>query len=134
MDKIKLAIAGVAILLVGASIGRYLSPSKVQEKIVEKEVTKTNEHTVTVVVKDPNGKETTTITDDKNTTIVDDKKTDIIISSRPDWHVRAGTGWSFDQGKQTYIIGIDRRIISEVSVGIYGTTAREAGVTLSIGF
>lgn len=134
MGYLKNILIGVLCLAVGAGVGRYLTPPKIQEKIVEKEVTKTQEHTVTVVVKNPNGGETTTITHDVNTTITDNKKTDIQVTNRPDWRAYAGTGYNIDAGKQTYIIGVDRRIISEVTIGVYGTTNHEVGVTLGIGF
>lgn len=135
---IKAVLAGLLLLGIGVGIGRYLTPPKIQEKIVEKEVVKEKKNVkeITHIVEHPDGtKETIIDRTDKSSTTTDtsvtiDKKT----SNLPDWKISAGVGLDTRNKEQYYVFGVDRRILANISVGIFGTTNKQAGVMVGIEF
>lgn len=137
-NTVKLAIAAIVILVVGTGIGRYLTPPKVEEKIVEKVVEKEKKdiHTITKIVERPDGtKETIIEHKDKSTsTVATDKSKELKIDNTTDWKVSAGVGYDFRKKEQFYIGTIERRIIGTISVGVFGTTSQQAGVNVGIQF
>lgn len=149
-------IAIIVTLLVGAAIGRYSLPAKVEvrtevktvEKIVkDTEKQKDTDKVITIVeTKLPDG----TVT--KKTEIVDksktetttktttDKDTDSMSESvttyaTKDWFVRGMAGFKLDGAAPTqYGIGIDRRILGPIHVGGYGFTDGKFGVEVGLSF
>lgn len=121
--KIYLIYVGAALVIftIGAGVGRYATPPKIQERIVEKEVVHQVDHTITITKKEPNGTIITTTKDDVVTDETDNKTTQITISNRPNWSAFVGTGISVNDLTQSYIIGVDHRLIGELSIGLYGT-------------
>lgn len=137
-NTIKLVIAGLVLLAVGTGIGRYLTPAKVEEKVVEKVVEKEKKdiHTITRIVERPDGTKETTIehTDKSTNTIATDKSKELKVDGRPDWKVSVGTGYDFKKKEQLYIGTIERRILGNISVGVFGTTNQQAGINVGIEF
>lgn len=136
LNKIVLAVAFS--LLAGYSIGRYIQPPKVEEKIVTQNETKENKNVyeVTRTIEHADGtketiKETTDLSSsDTKSSVVVDKKT----TTRPDWKASVGLGLNTASLEQFYIVHIDRRILGGLSVGAFGTTSKEVGITVGLEF
>lgn len=128
----------LVVFVVGYSVGRYAAPAKIQEKIVEKEVEKkdNNIRTVTVVVEKPDGTKTSTTTqDDKSTDVVNDSKSDSAsVANLPDWKVSGGLGYNFKEISSVYMVGVERRIIGSIALGVFGVTDGTIGLSVSVGF
>lgn len=137
-NTVKLIVAGLVLLAVGTGIGRYLTPAKVEEKVVEKIVEKEKKdiHTVTRIVERPDGTKETTIehTDKSTNTVATDKSKELKIDDRANWRVSVGTGYDFRRKEQLYIGTAERRILGNISVGVFGTTDQQAGITVGIEF
>ena len=133
-----LALAGLVLFAVGYSIGRFATPPKIQEKIVEKTVEQKNDniHTVTVVVDKPDGTKTTTVTqDDKSTTLDTTKDTNTVsVTNLPDYTVKVGVGYSINAPGPVYMLSVDRRIIGSITLGAWGVTDGSAGLAVGMSF
>lgn len=134
----------LAILLVATySGGRYLQPAKIETKtkIVEKEVIVERKNVVTVIkeVKRPDGTvETETRTEDKSETTgkkdSDSSSSSVVTNNKPQWRAGALVGMDFRTNQTTYGALVERRILGPASLGVYGTTNQNVGLSLSLEF
>jgi len=146
MNKYLMMVLGaVALAGLGYSFGRYVQPAQVQIKtqvqIKEVEVARKNVVTVTHEEKKPDG---TMIIDtrieDKSTettkTDTKEKTTETITNLKPQWKVQGLAGISLDKSfvGEVYGVGVERRIIGPIFVGVYGKTSKEVGLSLSVEF
>lgn len=148
-------IVSVVALAISFAFGRYLTPTKTETKIVTitKEVESkqtdkdTNDHKKTVIheIVKPSGEKdtTTTITDDRSSdTKIDDNKTTDVTKindktvTRGDSKVTISAlgGYSFDSRRVEYGASVTKPVLGPITLGIYGLTAPEFGVSLGLQF
>lgn len=87
------------------------------------------DHIVTVIkhIKSPDGTETTT------ETRTEDKTKKVTVPKERPWHISVGQTIT-DISKPIYKIEVSRDILGPISIGIYGTSDKSAGVSLGISF
>ena len=126
--KLNIIIA-TACLLLGAILGVKFFPD-IKEKQVEVEKIVKDIVTVTKIVTKPDGtKEQTTTTTDKTK----ENKSSTLITLKPNWH--AGIGTHTDaSGTLSYSVSAERRILSNLFLGISLNTNKTAGATISVEF
>lgn len=130
---LKSGVIGLILLLgVGYGIGRYAQPAEVRTEIkeVEKEVVKTKTDVVTIIkeIKNKDGSVTTeTVITDKTTI---DSQTDKtreqlteIINVKPQYRIRAEAGFDLQKEEPQYAIGLEKRFMGPLSLGITGTVS-----------
>jgi hypothetical protein len=147
--KSKLIFVGIIIVLLGISfaVGRYTKKADVvtQIKTVEviKEVQvkdssldkKNNRQTHTIITERPDGTKITEIWEiNKDTVVIHDKEIvekeiakkeeliNIIKTSNPQWLASGGYGFNFDDKRPVYTLGIHRRILGPVFIGLEGSS------------
>ena len=140
-NNTKTLVGIVATAIIFSSLTYYFAPAKVEIREVEKivkikgETKIINRDIVRTITVRPDG---TTITKevDKSKEVEekreiiqkDTKKSKIITRSKKKWHVSAFT----DSTLQNFTLGVERRIIGDVYLGIQGNSERE--VRFGIGF
>lgn len=137
MNNIKMAI-GVGLLLIGlgAAVGRYSVPECDKQETTKDttEEIKDIEETTTETKK-PDGtivKETKKI--DKTITKDTHKKETITEDKKSNYRAAALVGYNFNTFLPVYGAAIEKRIIGNLSVGVWGTTDRSVGASLSLEF
>lgn len=127
-------IAAIVIFLVGIFVGSKSVPPEIVEKKVEvvKTVVQKDVKTVIKRVKTSDGTVTTEIVkEDKSNSQSDTTKaSETIVKNEKQW--KASLFTTFDTN--TYMAGIERRIIGPVFMGAWGSTKGNAGVSISIEF
>ncbi len=140
------------VLLVAAfSAGRFSSPAKVETKEVEKSVQQTDEsvnrnQNVTEVTKEtrlPDGtviketrKEKETSTQKESESLTDkEKSSSKVVENRPDWRVGGiyEPGFSSFQS-DSYTLMLERRMFSELYLGVSYSSRNTVGIAISLGF
>lgn len=141
----------VVLCLVCFSAGKFLTSPKVDIKEVEKIVYKERSTTKTDTNHTVDKKETIKpdgtriIETSSSTQRTSDKKTDIdtakdsskshVTESRPDWHITATyIPVMYGHSIQSYGLDIQRRIFSEMYLGVSVSTQKTIGVSIGIGF
>ncbi len=133
----------VVACVVSFSVGKFSGPAEVKQK----ESTKASEDSKSETKKNLKKKETV-LPDGTKITETDyssEKKTDSSkkeetkkeshVKTRPNWRVNAVYFPKIGEFQsQNVVIDIQRRIISEVYVGLSASTQKQIGVSLSIGF
>lgn len=123
----KYIAAPLIIFALGVGVGKYITPSGSKEtsketdknhETIDRDVTapdgtKIHEH----IVKDETKKK------ESSTTIVENK---------PNWRVAALGGYSFKSNTMVYGASVEKRVLANIHVGVWGTTERELG--LSVGY
>ena len=137
MNKIKILII-VAVSVGGYLLGEHVGGKAAEaEKIIHlKEIAKLKERMkkVTVVIEKPDGSKETKIIEERNTfkeTNRDHKQVEK-VSFKPQWGVY-GSG-SVTRSERVYTLGVDRRILGGLFVGIYGRSDSEFGLNLRYEF
>lgn len=134
MELKNVAIAIVITAALSAVVTRYYFPKlQMQTVEVEKEVVKNNVVTVTKIVKEKDGTETTEITTvDKSTKKSEDSKV-VSIAASKDWMISASAQTDFKEGlKPVYGLQVQRRILGPFYLGATANTDKAIGV--SVGF
>lgn len=137
-------IIGLVLLTVGYATGRYVQPTKVVTKT--ETVVKTNDvihehvHVVTHTITKTDGtKDTTTVvdnnsTEDKNSTSKSDSST-VTTYSKSQWKVGALVGLSSTNlYAPIYGANVEKRILGPISAGLWATTGKEGGLSISLEF
>ena len=132
MNKAKLGIITAVCAL--SFYGGYKYADYVIEsstKTVVKERVKFRERVVTVIKERPDGTKETTITENRSR---DEKKKakQEVIQRRSDWHLAAS--YSVLGKNAIYTLSVQRRVLGNVFMGVYGRTDNEFGVSLGIEF
>lgn len=133
MTKIGLGIAALAIAF---ACGRFLTPTKIEEREVVKEVVKTEKEYITTEVKKPDG---TTIkvveVRDKQETAKEETKEKIVINEKPKYKVAIIPKYSFDKKDITYSGSASMRVAGPIFVGVYiDPSRRELGIPITLEF
>lgn len=124
----------LASAIVGGVIERGVS-KKDETKTVEKEVVKNKIITKIVEKYHMDGSVDRDIVIDDGSVIERDKKTDIIIASKPsDWYIHGSAGIRAHYLERVYSLGVDRRILGPIWLGIYGNTQEEVGLRIGMQF
>lgn len=140
METTKKVVIAIAVLILvyvaGYGTGKYSSvKSKDNEvNVSDKQTTDTKDTTVTETK--PDGTKIVTVV--KENVVVKEKQvtveTKIEKVVRPDWKVTLGTGYDFREKKEVYSVGVDRRILGNISIGLYGVSNNTVGVNVGIEF
>lgn len=143
----------VILVIVTAAVafgtGRWLAPTKVETKTVErvverrvvvtdvdrKEITKkvqkpdgTTETVTEIVDRSKIKEDTDKVSDSKTTTVTERDRTSLLVRGM------IGANLSSWSSGPEYGIGVDRRVLGPVWLGAYGFSSGRAGVAVSISF
>ena len=137
MELKTVGILVLATAIISAVVTRYYFPkvqTQVQTVEVTKEVVKNNIVTVTKIVKEKDGSETTTTTttDNSVTQTSDSKSKSKTIAASKDWVISGSVQTKFEGLQPIYGVQVQRRILGPFYLGAMTNTDRAAGV--SIGF
>lgn len=111
--------------------------SKTSDKIDTTTKTKETNHRVTVITKDPSGKETTTITEDiviKEKEKKNEVKTVTVAPKHSSLNISALVGTSIHTLQPVYGASISKEILGPVTIGAFGLTNGTAGVSVGLNF
>lgn len=131
-----LSIVSLLSFLAGEWLGSKMVSREKEIQIVEVEKVVMRENVRTVITEQPNGTKTTiiekVIDTIKNTQTNYREKESV---NKPKWSVWASGGVHIDQfNVPVYSFGIDKNLIWDLSVGLYGRTDSEFGLTLRYTF
>lgn len=135
MDIKKLIIGGLILFGLGIGVGKYLVPNKVTESTSTETDTKKETSTTIKEETRPDGtkiKETTTVTKKEDNSKKETSK--VIDNVKPSWKAGALAGYNFDTVKPVYGIVIEKRVLANIFVGAWGTTDKQAGVSVTLEF
>lgn len=136
MDNNKILFAvGLLLFALGLGIGRYTvtTPDSQQKNQETTKEIKNIEETVTETKK-PDGtiiKETKKI--DKSV-IVEKKKNETITDAKTQYRVSAMAGYNFDKVAPVYGALVEKRILGNLSAGVWANTDKVVGASLSLEF
>jgi hypothetical protein len=149
MDK-KLIVAGLALVAVTFSAGRFSAPAKVETKEVQKvvyvdRIVKEVDKDVQTTTKEttlPNGtKIKETVKEDKSKIHTDENKsgtsvtvTETKVTTRPDWRLGLYYRPAMRELSPCYGAIVERRLLGEVFVGAIIGTDKTAAITITLGF
>lgn len=131
----KTLISYAIIAAAGFAVGHFSFKAEKEIEYVEvvKEVSR--ERSRTVIKEQPDGSKTTIIESVKDTVKDLNKSYKSVERSLPKYSVWASAGLSRDfKGNPIYTLGVDKRIALGLSVGLYGRTDKESGVSLRYEF
>lgn len=134
MNNIKVTVVcGMVLFATGLGVGRYLTPQNSTEIEKQKEETQTEKETTDRVTTNPDGTKTVEhIVKDTKKETKEKESLKIVESKKPDWKVSALVGYSFDKKNEVYGLDVQKRMLGAISIGVWGTTEKTAG--LSIGY
>lgn len=127
---------GIAALAIAFACGRFLSPTKIEEREVVKEVVKTEKEYITTEIKAPDG---TTIkrveVRDKQETAKEEIKEKIVINEKPKYKASVIPKYSFEKKDITYSGSVSMRVAGPIFVGVYVDPSRhEFGTSIDLEF
>jgi hypothetical protein len=137
-DKNKIIGIILAILL-SFAVGRYSVTSNKTTDIVVNKDKKVEEdtHTKTIIVKEKDGREVTTIEQDtstkSDTTTKSENKT-VVASNSGKLNVSLLGGYDFKQKELNYGLSISKQFIGPVTLGAFGMNNGIVGVSVGIDF
>lgn len=125
---------GITMLVIAFACGRYLSPTKIEEREVIKEVVKTEKEYITTEVKRPDG---TTIkrveVRDKQEIAKEETNEKVVTNEKSKYKASLIPKYSFDKKDITYSGSFSMRVVGPIFVGIYIDPSRkEIGIPLTI--
>lgn len=134
MNKhIVVAVVGIAALIGAYLYGKSQAETITEVKEVEKIVEKRDVVTEIVEIIRPDGtKETVTVIQDK--TVIDKLKETETKAGKNNWFVAAGLGYNVNNFERTYQIDVNRRVLGDIFVGVYGSTNKDIGVKVGFEF
>lgn len=138
----KIGLIGLILLALGYGLGRYIQPAKIETKIeqVVKEVEVVKKDIVVKerIIKQKDGTEITERTTEDRSTETTDKKSEsssstVVTNKKPDWRVNALGALNKDRDI-TYGLQVERRILGNISAGVYGMTDKTIGLSVGMEF
>jgi hypothetical protein len=128
-----LGILVLVAAVVGAAGCYWLMPTSQSTTFVDsKETTKTDVRTITKIVEKPDGSRQTIIeTTDNSTKVATEKQT--IKTDSKKWAASVGVQANYTLQPE-YFIMLERKVFSNVSLGLMATTDAYAGVYVQIAF
>lgn len=132
MQNLKvIGIAVLAALGLGYGIGRYVQSPRIETKIEEREVIKTD---VVTVIKESTNKDGTvvkeTVIKDNSVKKSDKEKSELIITNVPQWRING----AYDINNRSYMLGVDRRVLGPIFIGAGYNTVGSVYVGVSVEF
>lgn len=113
--------------------GRYSVP--IQEKTEVKVTDKQKDtHKETTIVKDPSGREVTTIIEDSKSETLTKKEETLKIDAKPKWNFSGVAGTDIHSLKPVYGGIIQHEFIGPVNLGVVGLTNGFVGVSLGFNY
>lgn len=138
----KIGLVGLLLLALGYGLGRYIQPAKIETKIeqVVKEVEVVKKDIVIKerIIKQKDGTEITERTTEDKSSATTDKKSEsssstVVTNKKPDWRVNALGALNKDRDI-TYGLQVERRILGNISAGVYGMTDTTIGLSIGMEF
>ena len=124
-------ITAVVSLIIGMGITKKFFPT-IQEVNVEKEVLKTDVKTVVKVIEHKDGtKETTTEIIDK--TVKKESKS-VVLTKPIDYHLTALVTMDLDSKEKIYGLSLEKRVFSNIFLGVNGNTLNQFGISIGLEF
>lgn len=117
-----LILSAVLIISTALFIRQYMPREVTKTVTIEHTVTQTHE------VIAPDG----TRTIDSTTHVDEQVKTVDSKNPVPNWFVTAGSGFSFYQNKQIYMLSVNRRIIGPIFIGASGSSEGSIGIHIGV--
>lgn len=137
----KNVIIVLVLMTTAFSVGRFLTPAKIEiqketVEVVKKEV---QEKKVIVEIIKPDGTKTTTTTVDTNTQVTKDKTTDeskVVTAQTSKLNVNAMAGLDITNPAKGFVFGahISKQILGPISLGAFGMTNKVVGMTVGLSF
>lgn len=143
MNLLTKIILGVIALAIAFALGRYVAPDHTKIEDVQTDTTKEKEqdkHKVTVIVKAPDGTQTTTITEDTETRQKEVQKTvDKLyeeIKSRHNLINVSGLVGNdgFRSLSPIYGVSVSKEMIGPLTIGVWGMTNSTVGLSVGVNF
>jgi len=136
MNNMKIIFGGALMLFaLGFGLGKYSQPNKSSESNTTE--TDSKKETSTTVKEEirPDGtkiKETTTTS--KKETSTKDESIKIVDNAKPDWKVEALAGFNLDTDHPVYGAVVEKRLMGNIFIGVWGTTDKQVGLSASLEF
>lgn len=131
-----LALYAVCIFMLGTYVGGIMNPPDKSVEIVEVEKVRERVRVVTKIKERPDGsKETVIVEESQKESESMSKYKEKISRSKRDWFIGLSAASVGEQpGPPTYTLRVDRRILLDGYVGVYGRTDGEFGLGFSYHF
>jgi hypothetical protein len=128
----------VTIVLASILLGGYIERrvSRNSTNIVSNKDDSTTQNKIVTTIKETKNKDGSSETDTTivdNSRIVHDDDSTITTAVKHDWILQGGVGLNTGL-EQLYMVGVQRRILGDIYLGAWGTTTKEAGLSISIQF
>lgn len=128
-------IGGVVLLAVGFGIGRYTVPEHLEEQTSTETDSKKED---TVIVREEKRPDGTVIKETTKTSKKEESKKEetikIVENHKPNWKASALAGYNLEAGRPVYGAAVDRRILGNIFLGVWGTTDKQVGASVSLEF
>ena len=137
-----------------------VTQTKTEIKVVTVKDTRVNVHRVTTDVHKPDGTTTTIVVEDDHTnthegtgtntnsvnnthvtdnhsTVTEKETVKTITNAAPKWYFDVNAGWALNSNfspSPVWGVGVSRRIVGPIWIGVWGNTQRLAGVGVGLGF
>lgn len=141
---LKIAASILGLVIVSFFVGRFSAPKPLPEvrtiEVIKEVVVESKKKTNTkvIVVKEPGGKETTTSETNETTDTVSKeviKEKEKVIALKNDWNVSALVGIkNFNRESIVYGLEVQRRILGDIHVGVWGLTDKTVGLNVGFSF
>ena len=137
--KTQSIILAVAVIL-SFGFGRYSNRTAASTKIQSETDTQTKQDQVTdkrtVIVKEPGGKETTSITEETHVQTREntDSQMKETVKASPQLQVSALAGLDLNAHAPTYGVAVSKQVLGPITVGAFGLTTGIVGVSIGMTF
>jgi hypothetical protein len=125
MNKTTKILIAIVALAVSYGTGRYLSPSKVETK----ETVKTETEYITRIIKQKDG---TIIKEKIKKDTKDTTKESKTESIKPQYKVSVFPQYNLETSKTKYGGSVEKRVLGNVFIGVYGDTDKNIGVAVTL--
>jgi hypothetical protein len=140
LNKNKEALGGVIIIVIAFYCGKYSAPERIKTEIkvveVEKEVKKSEHKTIKIKQNKDGSKETIIISDtnteEKSKEKTTEEKKEIIINAKT--NISLLVGGAYPISGPHYGLSVQRQLIGPITLGAWGTTNNNFGLSIGLNF
>jgi 23S rRNA pseudoU1915 N3-methylase RlmH len=140
LNKNKEALGGVIIIVIAFYCGKYSAPERIKTEIkvveVEKEVKKSEHKTIKIKQNNDGSKETIIISDtnteEKSKEKTTEEKKEIIRNAKT--NISLLVGGAYPISGPHYGLSVQRQLIGPITLGAWGTTNNNFGLSIGLNF
>jgi 23S rRNA pseudoU1915 N3-methylase RlmH len=140
LNKNKEALGGVIIIVIAFYCGKYSAPERIKTEIkvveVEKEVKKSEHKTIKIKQNKDGSKETIIISDtnteEKSKEKTTEEKKEIIRNAKT--NISLLVGGAYPISGPHYGLSVQRQLIGPITLGAWGTTNNNFGLSIGLNF